>query len=150
MLKVFPIAPWQIFAAKVGVHMAVTAVPAVFCSVAFAIAGKVSLPVLLYLIVAAIVFTLFSGLVGLLCNLRFPNLNWTNEVQAVKQNMSIIVATFAPWVLLILLAVVCAVMRLMGDPVTKCLTAAMMLTMAVICLLIGSLLRSGTRRFLEL
>lgn len=150
MLKVFPVSPWQIFKAKLGVHMVITGVPAVFCAVAFAIAGKTEVVVMLYMIAAALVFTAYSGIVGLLCNLRFPNLNWTNEAQAVKQNASVIAATFAPWVWLIILAVICAVMRLMGDPVTKCLLAAMMLTAALICLLIGTLLRSGADRFRNL
>ena len=150
MLKVFPVSPMHIFTAKIGVHMAVTSIPAVFCAAAFAYAGKVEVQVLLYMIAAAIVFALYSAIVGLLCNLRFPNLNWTNEAQAVKQNASVIVATFAPWGMLMILAVICIVMRMMGDPVTKCLSAAITLTAAVICLLIGKLRGSGARRFMEL
>lgn len=150
MLKVLPISPWQIFKAKIGVHVAITGVPAVFCAVAFAISGGTDLLTILYMIAATLLFVIFCAVVGLLCNLKFPNLNWTNEVQAVKQNMSIIVATFSPWAMLIVLAVVCAVMRLMGDPVTKCLSAAMALTAAVTCLLLGKLARSGAERFMEL
>lgn len=150
MLKVFPIAPMHIFAAKIGVHMVITGVPAIFCAIAFAISGGTDLLTMMYMIAAVLVFVLYSAIVGLLCNLKFPNLNWTNEVQAVKQNMSIIVATFAPWAMLIILALVCFAMRLMGDPVTKCLMAAMMVTAALICLLIGKLLRSGSERFMEL
>lgn len=150
MLKVLPISPWQIFKAKIGVHVVITGVPAVFCAVAFAISGGTDLLTILYMIAATLLFVIFCAVVGLLCNLKFPNLNWTNEVQAVKQNMSIIVATFSPWAMLIVLAVVCAVMRLMGDPVTKCLSAAMALTAAVTCLLLGKLARSGAERFMEL
>ena len=150
MLKVLPIAPWQIFAAKIGVHVVITGVPAVFCAVAFAIAGGADILTILYMIAATLLFVVFSAIVGLLCNLKFPNLNWTNEAQAVKQNMSIIAATFAPWGMLIILAVVCAVMRLMGDPVTKCLSAAMALTAAVTCLLLGRLMKRGAERFVEL
>lgn len=150
MLKVFPISPWQIFKAKIGVHVVITGVPAVFCTVAFAVAGKTDLITMLYMIAAALIFVCFCAIVGLQCNLRFPNLSWTNEAQAVKQNMSVIIATFAPWGMLIILAVVCAVMRIMGDPVTKCLTAAMALVMAVMCLQINSLMKRGAERFMEL
>lgn len=150
MLKVLPLSPWQIFKAKLGVHMVITGVPAVFCTVSFAIAAQVDVITLFYMILAALVFVLFSGLVGLLCNLRFPNLTWTNEAQAVKQNMSVIVATFAPWGMLIILAVICAMMRLMGDSVVKCLSASMALTMACIFLLIRMLLGSGSERFIDL
>lgn len=150
MLKVLPISPWQIFKAKLGVHIVITGVPAVFCAVAFAIAGRTDLMTMAYMIASTLVFVLFSALVGLLCNLRFPNLSWTNEAQAVKQNMSTIVATFAPWGMLIILAIICALMRLMGDSVIKCLTAAMALTAGVSCLLIGNLMRSGSERFRDL
>ena len=149
ILKVLPISPMQIFVAKIGVHMAITAIPAVFCAVSFAISGGTDLVTMLYMAVATVEFVLFCAIVGLLCNLKFPNLNWTNEAQAVKQNMSVIIATFAPWIMLILLAVVCAMMRFMGDPVTKCLAASMALTAAVTCLLLGKLLRSGAERFRE-
>ncbi len=150
MLKVLPLSPGQIFMAKLGVHMVITAVPAIFCAIAFAIAGQVDVVTTLYMILATIVFIFFSGLVGLLCNLKFPNLNWTNEAQAVKQNMSVIVATFAPWGMLIILAVICAMMRLLGDPVTKCLTAAMALTLSVSFLMVGNLLKSGAEKFMDL
>lgn len=149
ILKVLPISPMQIFVAKIGVHMAITAIPAVFCAVSFAISGGTDLVTMLYMAVATVEFVLFCAIVGLLCNLKFPNLNWTNEAQAVKQNMSVIIATFAPWIMLILLAVVCAMMRFMGDPVTKCLAASMALTAAVTCLLLGKLLISGAERFRE-
>ena len=150
MLKVLPISPWQIFKAKIGVHMAITAVPAVFCVVSFAVSGGTDPVTMLYMIAATIEFVLYCAVVGLLCNLRFPNLSWTNEAQAVKQNMSVIVATFAPWVMLIILAIVCAMMRLMGDPVTKCLTSAMALTAALLFLLIGKLMKRGAEQFMEL
>lgn len=150
MLKVFPVSPWQIFMAKLGVHMVITGVPAVFCAVSFAIAGTVEVPVLLLMILAAVVFTVFTGLVGLSSNLRFPNLSWTNEAQAVKQNTSVIIATFAPWIALIIVAVFCFFMRIMGDPVEKCILAAIALIAAVSSLLVGSLSRSGAERFMEL
>ncbi|MBE5971872.1 MAG: hypothetical protein E7246_05015 [Lachnoclostridium sp.] len=150
MLKVLPVSPWQIFKAKIAVHVLITAIPAVFCTVAFAVAGHTDLQTMLYMIVATIVFVVFCAVLGLQCNLRFPNLSWTNEAQAVKQNMSVIVATFAPWGMLIVLAVVCACMRFMGDPVTKCLTASMALVIAVMCLQISSLMKRGSERFMEL
>ena len=150
MLKVFPVSPWQVFKAKLGVHMVITGVPAAFCAVAFAIAGRVEIKVMLVMILATLVFAVYTGLVGLLCNLKFPNFTWTNEAQAVKQNTSVMIATFAPWIALILMAVICFCMRIMGDPVEKCIMAAVALTAAVCCLLIGKLQRSGSERFMEL
>lgn len=150
MLKVLPVSPWQIFKAKLGVHVLITGVPAVFCTVTFAIAGKVAPGGMLIMILASLVFVVFSGMVGLLCNLKFPNLTWTNEAQAVKQNMSVIVATFAPWGMLLILAFVCLCMRLMGSSVNNCMLSAIALTAGVSFLLAGKLMRSGSERFMEL
>ena len=150
MLKVFPVSPWDIFKAKLGVHLVITVIPAVFCTVSFAVAGGADIVTILYMIAATVVFILYSALVGLLCNLRFPNLTWTNEAQAVKQNTSVIVATFAPWGMLIILAVICLMMRITGTPVTKCLSTAMTLTLAVSFLLIKKLLGSGSDQFIDL
>lgn len=150
MLKVFPVSPWDIFKAKLGVHLVITVIPAVFCTVSFAVAGGADIVTLLYMIAATVVFILYSALVGLLCNLRFPNLTWTNEAQAVKQNTSVIVATFAPWGMLIILAVICLMMRITGTPMTKCLSTVMALTVAIIFLLIKKLLGSGSDQFIDL
>ena len=150
MLKVLPITPWQIFKAKLGVHVVITAVPAVFCSVSFAIAGKVDAINLLLMATASVVFSVFCGLLGLLCNLRFPNFNWTNEAQAVKQNMSVITATFLPWGVLVVLGIICFMMYLMGGSVSKCLISAIALICSISFLMIGRLLTGGSRKFMDL
>lgn len=150
MLKVLPVTPWQVFKAKLGVHVLITAVPAVFCTVSFAIAGNAGPVNMLLMAVTSVVFTVFCGLLGLLCNLRFPNLNWTNEAQAVKQNMSVITATFLPWAVLIVVALICFMMYLMGGSVAKCLISADALICCVSFLMIGKLMTSGSRRFMDL
>lgn len=150
MLKVLPISPWQVFKAKLGVHVTITAVPAAFCAAAFAIAGHVDAVNLLLMLLASLVFSIFCGLLGLLCNLRFPNLTWTNEAQAVKQNMSVIIATFLPWGVLIVLALICLVMRLMGGEVSRCLISVIALVGSICFLMAGRLMKSGADRFMEL
>lgn len=150
MLKVLPVSPWQIFKAKLGVHIFITGIPVIFCTAAFAAAGKVEFTGMLLMILAGMVFVVFSGMVGLLCNLKFPNFTWTSEAQAVKQNMSVITATFAPWGMLLLLAFICLCMRLTGASVNKCMLSAAALTAGVSFLLAGKLMRSGSERFMEL
>lgn len=150
MLKVLPISPWQVFKAKLGVHVTITAVPAVFCAAAFAVAGHVDIVNMLLMMFACLVFSIFCGLLGLLCNLRFPNLTWTNEAQAVKQNMSVIIATFLPWGVLIVLALLCFVMRAMGDEVSRCLISAIALVGSICFFMAGRLVKRGSERFMEL
>ena len=42
-------------------------------------------------------FTVLSGNIGLIANLRHPNLNWINETQAVKQGMSVLLSMLVNW-----------------------------------------------------
>ncbi|MBR5871218.1 MAG: hypothetical protein IKZ09_09290 [Clostridia bacterium] len=58
------------------------------------IAGTIAILVLPQL------FSVVSGGIGLLLGLRFPNLNWTNEAQVVKQGMAVFVSMFGNVVLL--------------------------------------------------
>lgn len=150
MLKVLPVSPWQVFKAKLAVHLIMTGIPAMFCAMAFGYAGNVTVGELLMMMLASIVFTFFTGLLGLTCNLRFPNLTWTNEAQAVKQNMSVITATFIPWGVLILLAVVCTIQYMLGETAMRCILTAIALIGGISFLMVGKLQKSGTERFMDL
>ncbi len=150
MLKVLPISPWKIFKAKIALHVAITAGPAVFCVAAFGVAGGVEVSTLIWMVVTIFVFVVYSAMVGLLCNLKYPNFNWTNEAQAVKKNASVIVATLAPWGMVAILAAVCITMRLMGESNEKCLMEATVMLLAVICLLLSMLKKRAKTRFYEL
>ena len=57
------------------------------------------------MLVVPSVFALLCGELGLLLNLRLPKLDWTNEAVAVKQSMSVVVAIFVNWGILIAFAV---------------------------------------------
>ena len=43
------------------------------------------------------VVTVFCALMGLIINLKMPNLKWTNEMVAVKQSFSVLVSMFVGW-----------------------------------------------------
>ena len=42
-------------------------------------------------------FVLLSALFGLFMGLKMPNLNWTNEITAIKQSMNVMIAMFGGW-----------------------------------------------------
>ena len=42
-------------------------------------------------------FAALSGNIGLIANLRHPNLNWINETQAVKQGISVLITMLVNW-----------------------------------------------------
>ena len=49
-------------------------------------------------------YTLLSGALGLVLGLKLPNLHWTSETAAVKQSAAPVLALFANWAVLALLA----------------------------------------------
>ena len=53
---------------------------------------------------AVCLYTLLTGALGLALGVRLPNLHWTNETAAVKQGAAPVLALFANWAVLALLA----------------------------------------------
>jgi ABC-2 type transport system permease protein len=97
VLRAMPVSSAHILAVKIAFHTLVTAVPAV---IAFSALGVMfSLPawqIALCVITLALASFLFAT-VGLVINLKFPNLKWTNEVVVVKQSISSLIAMFGGW-----------------------------------------------------
>ncbi|MFR5557794.1 MAG: hypothetical protein ACLTKE_13985 [Coprococcus sp.] len=55
-------------------------------------------------ILTIIIFSfIFYAQFGLVCNLKFPNLLWTNEAVPVKQGMSVTITLFGSWAFIVTL-----------------------------------------------
>ena len=89
--------------AKLNLHIAVTTLPVVFCSVCVSIAMHPTAAVTAYVIVLPLLFMLLVALFGLAVNLKTPNLKWTNETVPVKQSMGVFVSLMGGWVFVIAL-----------------------------------------------
>ena len=94
ILQSSPVSAKTVFLAKVLWQVLYTAIPALICSVVLFIVLQIlvltALAFLLVVCVAVVCFSLF----GLTANLTLPNLNWTNEMVAVKQSISVLVGMF--------------------------------------------------------
>lgn len=97
LLQSLPITGWQALKSKLSLHMLITAIPAFACMLAMAVVLKTSLVLTIILLVFTVLFVLLCAALGLMINLKLPNLNWTNETTAVKQSASVIVAMLANW-----------------------------------------------------
>lgn len=97
ILQAMPVSGWKILCGKLKLHMIVTAPVSVVCSVVMAILFSTTPIMSIILIVTPIVFIFFSGVLGLLFNLKFPKLDWNNEAIAVKQSLSVILTMFSGW-----------------------------------------------------
>ncbi len=91
-LKSLPIKISTIFNAKLSFNIFLTMPSVIVGSVIFIILSGCSLPLaMLSLFIPLISSVTFSAL-GLLINLRWPKLDWTNEAQAVKQSLSLFIS----------------------------------------------------------
>ena len=100
-----PVSGWQVLKSKLTLHMLITAVPAFVCMLVLAVVLKVDPVSTLLLLVFSVIYVLLCAALGLMINLKLPNLNWTNETVAVKQSASVIVAMLANWGIAFLLII---------------------------------------------
>ena len=90
LLKSLPIRPKTAFLAKSALHFAITAPFTLFTSIALSVVLRLSPLSAIICVLAALAFVLLCGRSGVIINLAFPNVKWTNETIAVKQGLSVL------------------------------------------------------------
>ncbi len=101
ILQSLPVGGRQILKAKLKLHMILTAIPAVVCSAILSVVISSDPISAILSAVLACGLSLLFGVLGLTLNLKFPNLDWTNETVAVKQSMSVMLSIFLNWGIII-------------------------------------------------
>lgn len=101
-----PVSAWQALRAKFNLHMLITSVPTLFCSLCVCIVLRPGIGVAAVVFVLPLLFVALSAAFGLALNLKIPNLSWTSETVAVKQSFSVLITMFSGWILSAALAVV--------------------------------------------
>ena len=149
IIRSLPVTPWQILMAKLKLHLLVVGIPMLFCSVVVAVVLHTD-PVFLVLIpIFALAFVVFCAALGLLLGLRFPVLNYTSEMVPIKQSLSVMLALFIPWGILVVLAVLYFLLRTVLSPLVFLLLVCV-LTIAASAFLLRTLKTKGTQRFCTL
>lgn len=98
LIKSLPVAPRQVLAAKLRLHLTVTLVAAVpLIAVAAWLVGEALAALLITVTVA--VFVLLLAEIGLALNLKLPNLSWSSEIAPIKQSAASGISLFAGWIL---------------------------------------------------
>lgn len=144
-----PITAWQAIKAKRDTHLLLTGVPCLFCSICAVIALKPTVLGAAMIIILPEIFILFFSMLGLVLNLKSPNLNWTNEITPIKQSMSVFVCLFGGWIYAILFAF--AYMPLMGIISGDFYLLAISALTGLLCLALNSWLKKkGAKIFAEL
>jgi len=92
-----PVETRKILQAKLILQLMFCLPVTLFCSVCCAVALKCSLVQTLFVIVTPLTAAVFLSLFGLTLGIKMPNLNWTNEMVAVKQGGAVAISLFGGW-----------------------------------------------------
>ena len=94
ILKSYPINEKKIFISKVLFSLFLTIPIILLCSLIFLINYKVKSIYIIYILLFSFLTPLFSALLGLFINLKYPKLKWNNETEVVIQSTSTMICTF--------------------------------------------------------
>ena len=99
-----PVSGRQVLTAKLKMHLILTLIPAVPLVIAVEWVMK---PTLFYAVMIPAVVALFVVLmaeIGLMLNLKMPNLHWSSEVVPIKQSAAVMIALFGGWGIVVVIA----------------------------------------------
>lgn len=92
ILQSCPIDAKTIFLSKIGVQLTLNVPAIVLNGILMMIALKPSLIQSILIWVIPLIYTTFMAVIGININLKWPNLEWTNEVVVIKQSMAMVLA----------------------------------------------------------
>lgn len=149
IIQSLPVAPQAVLTAKLRLHLLLTLVPAILCTVLTAWAMGADPLASLAAVTLPAAVTWFTASIGLTMNLLFPRLDWINETTAVKQGAAVILT-----MLIAMMAVLAAVGLCFLLQTHLPEAAALVLLAALFCLVTLPLqlwLKTrGARRFMTL
>ncbi len=104
ILQTLPVDPFAVFRAKAFVHIVLTEGPALFCAVTMIIALRTDVFTSICMLLCVAAFVWLSAIVMLSLDLKRPMMNWTNEMQPIKQSINILFDMFGGFLLSVILA----------------------------------------------
>ena len=149
IVKSLPLGTYDILKAKIKLHLYLTIVPAAALIAAVLWVLKPVWYFALLITLAVLSFIVLSAVLGLVLNLKLPNLNWTNEAVPVKQSMSVTIALFGGWVVVLALCGLYVAVRNYISP-TVYLIAVTAILFVVSAVFMRWIKTKGTRIFEEL
>ena len=147
--KTIPVPVRTILMSKVLLNVVIALPATLIASVCVALALPMAALERLYVVLIPCIVSVFISLYGVVINLRFPKFDYINEVNVVKNSLSVCVCLFSSWGILIAPALL--YVFVLGDMVS--MTAYLGICMALLliaCLLLYLKLCRSEERFLEL
>ena len=111
-LQVLPVRAKDVYNGKLLWNLALAAPFYLVSVVLLLIGGRPDMLTALHYILVPFVYMLFTIVLGLASNLRFPVLNWDNEARVVKQSSAVLVSMLVGMVAVIAPAVLAVVLQL--------------------------------------
>ena len=152
ILRSAPIPAGAILAAKLKLHLCLCAVPTLLLSAAAGYVLRPGASGWIALLLVPQTFVLLNGAFGLMMNLCFPKLDWTNEAVPIKQSASVLL-TMLPMMAYGIAVVIGFVFLVMLNQVltpTVYLLIAVAVAAAWLLLSVLWLIKSGPKKFEKL
>lgn len=92
IMQSLPISPMQVITQKLKLHFIVNGVVSLIPSVVLSIMLGMNPICIVLAILIPIIFSLFTGLLGLMFDLKRPKLDWNTAAEAVKQSSSVMLS----------------------------------------------------------
>ena len=92
LLKSFPVSITTIFKAKIVVNLTLSLTALIICLPLIFFVLPFTIVEMILTTWLTITYSVFSALLGLICNLKFPVFNWQTEANVVKQSISVAVS----------------------------------------------------------
>lgn len=92
ILKSLPIEVEEIFKAKILMNLIITIPATLISNVVFFIGLKYEVKYLVFNTLISILFAITSAIVGIIINLNFPKMEWSNPTTVVKQSTSVLIS----------------------------------------------------------
>lgn len=145
--QVLPVETREVLLAKARLHLAVTAPAALLAGAGAAVAARAGVGMTLLLLLTPVAFTALTDLIGLKANLNHPHLDWTNETQAVKSGVAILIAMAVGWGLVIAVGAGCFLLTPRFLSPEAYFAVVLVLCLGGVALLYRWLCRRGAERF---
>ncbi len=144
-----PVTPWQVLQAKLKLSWMMTGVPALLGSLALLYVLQPTALTAVWLVILPQAMCGLCGCLGLVINLKAPNLHWTSETAVVKQSAGVVLGMLGGWVYVIALGALYYALRNAVDAkIYLGLCTALTLLLGAACL--SWLRRRGARIFAAL
>ena len=146
LVQSLPLSGKQVLAAKLKLHLLLTLIPALPLIAAVEWVFKPQPLFAILIPVVAVLFIVMMAALGLVINLKMPNLNWTSEIVPIKQSMSVLLALFGGWAIIAALAGLYVLLNTVFSPLAYTLLVGGLFLIAVYVLL-RWLFTRGTKIF---